>query len=243
MSSLQLTEIEKEQERSAYWKDAFDSMAERSKEMGEEMEAISKEVGCVFGSGIALRFVKQLRADLGKAHTRNEELIRSWDKASPTERQELDRLRRGWGPSTPTERQARQADLLDAKTTLSLAMEELVVPEGDISDGADLDERLNESYAQLSKGYQAICEKLQNLAGLERYETETLELLKGAETKRDRYYDALTEIRDAGTAHGMPAADMVEAMRDIAKGAIGPRKTIWAKDDRPGGFDGPTAAE
>lgn len=42
-----------------------------------------------------------------------------------------------------------------------------------------------------------------------------------AEVERDRMRVALTEIRNAGAAHSMPAADMVEAMRDIAKAALG----------------------
>jgi len=76
-----------------------------------ELAEICQELGCTTKPGVALRFAKEMRRDLGRAHQRHAELIQTWDEASPTERQELDRLRRGWGPSTPTERMARREDL------------------------------------------------------------------------------------------------------------------------------------
>ena len=120
-----------------------------------ERIAICAELGCVDGPGVPLRFVRDLRQHLGKAHARIAELIRSWDPATPTERQELDRLRRGWGPSSPTERERRRQDVTACLSALSVAMMNLAV-----SDDEDVPEpardRLDEAYERISKQYGAV---------------------------------------------------------------------------------------
>lgn len=85
----------------------------KAKTESEERKEICEELGCITEPGVPLRFVRGLREDLKRAYARNDELIRSWDAATLTERQELDRLRRGWGPSTPTTHMQRWADARD----------------------------------------------------------------------------------------------------------------------------------
>lgn len=127
-------------------------------EMRAELEAICKEVGCTTKPGVALRFVNELRRNLQRSYERQTELLRTWDDASLTERQELDRLRRGWGPSTPTERMARRTDLLAAMTAISHAMD-AVVPD-DKTDEDFTVERFQEAYDKLNKGYRVIIDLL-----------------------------------------------------------------------------------
>ena len=120
-----------------------------------ERIAICAELGCVDGPGVPLRFVRDLRQHLGKAHARIAELIRSWDPATPTERQELDRLRRGWGPSSPTERERRRQDVTACLSALSVAMADLAVSDDeDVPDPAR--DRLDEAYERISKQYRAV---------------------------------------------------------------------------------------
>lgn len=119
-----------------------------------DLGAICYELGCTTRPGVALRFVKELRRDLSRAHERHVELLRSWDAASLTERQELDRLRRGWGPSTPTERMARRTDLQAAMRTIQRAMD-AVLPDDKDEDDLTLD-HFQTAYDELSKGYRDI---------------------------------------------------------------------------------------
>lgn len=95
-----------------------------------ERKEICAELGCIDEPGVPLRFVKGLREDLSRAHAREVELLQTWDKATPTERQELDRLRRGWGPSTPTTHQKRWQDVRDCMTQIERAYE-LCSPDDD----------------------------------------------------------------------------------------------------------------
>lgn len=129
-----------------------------------ELAEICQELGCTTKPGVALRFAKELRRDLGKAHQRHVELIQTWDDASPTERQELDRLRRGWGPSTPTERMARRGDLISAMHSIEAAMT-AVLPDDKEEDGLTLD-HFQAAYDELSKAHKAIIALLQALPEL-----------------------------------------------------------------------------
>lgn len=94
-----------------------------------EWDEICEELGCIKEPGVALRFVKGLRADLSRASKRETELLKSWDTANLTERQELDRLRRGWGPSTPTTHMKRWRDVRDCMTKIQDVYELCDVPE------------------------------------------------------------------------------------------------------------------
>lgn len=129
-----------------------------------ELAQICNELGCTTAPGVALRFTKELRRDLGRAHERHTELVRSWDTASPTERQELDRMRRGWGPSTPTERMARREDLKAAMHSIEAAMT-AVLPD-DERDEEPSWEQLHAGYEVLSKAHREIIALLQALPEL-----------------------------------------------------------------------------
>lgn len=89
----------------------------------DERAAICSELGCINEPGVALRFIKQLREEVRKGNNRNLELLKSWDPISPTDKQELDRMRRGWGPSTPTERMSRREDLIAIRRFIDRAYE------------------------------------------------------------------------------------------------------------------------
>jgi hypothetical protein len=129
-----------------------------------ELAEICSELGCTAKPGVALRFAKELRRDLGKAHQRHVELIQTWDEASPTERQELDRLRRGWGPSTPTERMARRGDLQAAMRSIEAAMT-AVLPDDKEEDGLTLD-HFQSAYDELAKAHREIISLLHALPEL-----------------------------------------------------------------------------
>lgn len=94
-------------------------------DLARERMEICRALGCIDKPGVPKEFILKMMERLAKAHAREVELIRSWDKATPTERQELDRMRRGWGPSTPTERNRRHADVLGCLQVLSVAMADL----------------------------------------------------------------------------------------------------------------------
>lgn len=130
----------------------------------EELDAICQELGCTTKPGVALRFVKELRRDLIRAHERHIELLRTWDDASPTERQELDRLRRGWGPSTPTERMARRNDIMVAMQALSRSMD-AVVPDDKEDDDLTRD-HFQRAYDALSAGHLEIIKILHAIPAL-----------------------------------------------------------------------------
>jgi hypothetical protein len=129
-----------------------------------ELAEICAELGCTTAAGVALRFAKELRRDLGRAHARHVELIKTWDTASPTERQELDRLRRGWGPSTPTERMARRGDLQAAMRSIEDAMT-AVLPDEE-KDEEPTWEQLHAAYELLSKAHREVIALLQALPEL-----------------------------------------------------------------------------
>lgn len=129
-----------------------------------ELAEVCQELGCTTKPGVALRFAKELRRDLGRAHQRHVELIQTWDDASPTERQELDRLRRGWGPSTPTERMARRGDLIVAMHSIEAAMT-AVLPDDKEEDNLTLD-HFQAAYDELSKAHKAIIALLHALPEL-----------------------------------------------------------------------------
>lgn len=129
-----------------------------------ELAEICQELGCTTKPGVALRFAKEMRRDLGRAHQRHVELIQTWDEATPTERQELDRLRRGWGPSTPTERMARREDLKAAMHSIEAAMT-AVLPD-DKEEGEPTQEHFQAAYDELSKAHLAIIGLLQALPEL-----------------------------------------------------------------------------
>lgn len=130
----------------------------------DELDAICDEVGCTTKPGVALRFVKELRRDLRRAHERQTELLRTWDDASLTERQELDRLRRGWGPSTPTERMARRTDVMVAMQALSRAMD-AVVPDDKEDDDLTRD-HFQKAYDTLAAGHLEVIKILQAIPAL-----------------------------------------------------------------------------
>lgn len=130
----------------------------------EEIAAICQELGCTTKPGVALRFTKELRRDLGRAIERHVELLQSWDTASPTERQELDRLRRGWGPSTPTERMARREDLKSAMRSIESAMD-AVLPDDKGDDNLTLD-HFQAAYEVLSKAHSEVIALLHALPEL-----------------------------------------------------------------------------
>lgn len=123
--------------------DRFPAVAER--------EEFCAALGCTDKPGVPLRFVKELQARNSELWARVNELLRSWDKATPTERQELDRMRRGWGPSSPTERMRRRSDVVGCLQVISMAMTELTVSEED-EDAVPQDarERIDHAYGLLN---------------------------------------------------------------------------------------------
>lgn len=129
-----------------------------------ELAEICQELGCTTKPGVALRFAKELRRDLGVAHQRHIELIQTWDTASPTERQELDRLRRDWGPSTPTERMARREDLKAAMRSVEAAMT-AVLPD-DKEEGEPTQAHFQAAYDELAKAHREVIALLQALPEL-----------------------------------------------------------------------------
>lgn len=104
------------------------------------------------------------------AHERHIELIKTWDAASPTERQELDRLRRGWGPSTPTERMARRTDLQAAMRSIEDAMT-AVLPDEKGGDDLTID-HFQTAYDALSKSHRGIIALLHALPELSHQQDE-----------------------------------------------------------------------
>lgn len=129
-----------------------------------ELAEICQELGCTTAPGVALRFTKELRRDLGRAYERHTELVKTWDTATPTERQELDRLRRGWGPSSPTERMARRGDLQAAMRSIEEAMTS-VLPDEE-KDEEPTWEQLHAAYEVLSKAHREVIALLQALPEL-----------------------------------------------------------------------------
>lgn len=129
-----------------------------------ELAEICKVLGCTTAPGVALRFTQELRRDLGRAHERHNELVRTWDTASPTERQELDRMRRGWGPSTPTERMARRTDLQAAMRSVEEAMT-AVLPDEERDEEPTWGQQ-HAAYEVLSKAHREIIALLQALPEL-----------------------------------------------------------------------------
>jgi len=109
----------------------------------DERKEICAELCCIDEPGVALRFVKGLREDLKRAYARHDELIRSWDPATPTERQELDRLRRGWGPSTPTTHMQRWADARDFLNWIAEVEEAADIRDDDDGDPEDVETTLD----------------------------------------------------------------------------------------------------
>jgi hypothetical protein len=133
-------------------------------DLARERAEICRALGCVDKPGVPLEFILKLIQGNGDMHHRIVELIRSWDPATPTERQELDRMRRGWGPSTPTERNRRHQDVLGCLSVLSGALADLAAPdegEGEIPEAAS--EYIDAAYERLDKRHNemlAICNSL-----------------------------------------------------------------------------------
>lgn len=115
----------------------------KAKTESEERKEICEELGCITEPGVPLRFVRGLREDLKRAYARNDELIRSWDAATLTERQELDRLRRGWGPSTPTTHMQRWADARDFLNWIAEVEEAADIRDDDDGDPEDVETTLD----------------------------------------------------------------------------------------------------
>lgn len=130
----------------------------------EELAAICAVVGCQQKPGVALRFVSALRRDNERGYERQVELLRTWEDASLTERQELDRLRRGWGPSTPTERMARRIDLIAAMNAIEQAMHD-VVPDDKDEEALTLD-HFQAAYDKLHEAYRKTIALLQAIPDL-----------------------------------------------------------------------------
>ncbi|MEZ2410595.1 hypothetical protein AB6806_27740 [Bosea sp. RCC_152_1] len=125
-------------------------------EMTRERKAICEVLGCVDLPGVPLKFVREQRERLSKAWQREVELLRSWDDATITERQELDRMRRGWGPTTPTERMRRKADVQATMHCLSSALGDLTLSEEEAEAADDeVNKRLDEAYGRIYKQYVA----------------------------------------------------------------------------------------
>jgi hypothetical protein len=125
-------------------------------EMTRERKAMCEVLGCVDLPGVPLKFIREQRDRLSKAWQREVELLRSWDDASLTERQELDRMRRGWGPTTPTERMRRKDDVRAAMHCLSSALGDLTLSE-DEAEAVDQEvlDRLDAAYQTVHKQYVA----------------------------------------------------------------------------------------
>lgn len=130
--------------------------------LAAEYVAICRELGCIVRPGLALDFTKKLRTRLGEAHAREGDLIRMWDPATPTERQELDRMRRGWGPSSPTERERRRQNVAACVQALSIAMSEVTVAEDEEVE-EEVQERLDTAYDRLSKAHDTVLAVLREI--------------------------------------------------------------------------------
>ncbi|MGU3661044.1 hypothetical protein [Methylobacterium fujisawaense] len=142
--------------RAPLWEETAGAQAERAE--------ICRELGCVDKPGIPLMFVQQLRNQMGQANARTSELIRMWDPASHTERQELDRMRRGWGPSTPTERELRRSDVAACIRAVSIAMSDVTVSEEEADDvPEEARDRLDEAYERLSKVHTTLVETVRRI--------------------------------------------------------------------------------
>lgn len=128
----------------------------------EDYAAICEELGCIEKPGVPLRFIQEMRKSLTAAGERIDWLLRSWDDATITERQELDRMRRGWGPTTPTERMLRHRDLRDCMQALSGALTDLTTPEDENAD-PKVEARIQEAYDRVNKRYLASLEILRRL--------------------------------------------------------------------------------
>lgn len=148
------------------WLEGFDHA-----NASEQITAICAELGCTTAPGVALRFTKELRRDLTRAHERHIELLRSWDDANLTERQELDRLCRGWGPSSPTERMARRTDLRAAMTVIERAMD-AVLPDDKEDEDLTL-AHFQTAYDHLIEGYRSIIALMQAIPDLTDADTPT----------------------------------------------------------------------
>jgi cellobiose-specific phosphotransferase system component IIA len=111
-----------------------------------DLGEICKELGCTTAPGVALRFAKELRRDLGRAHQRHVELIQTWDDASPTERM------------------ARRTDLQAAMRSIEAAMTS-VLPDEE-KDEEPTWEQLQVAYDRLSKAHREIIDLLQALPEL-----------------------------------------------------------------------------
>jgi hypothetical protein len=130
----------------------------------DELAAICAVVGCQQKPGVALRFVSELRRDNQRGYERQVELLRTWEDASLTERQELDQLRRGWGPSTPTERMARRDDLIIALRAVEQAMQD-VMPDDKDEEELSLD-HFQVAYDKLRAAHLVIIDLLQAIPDL-----------------------------------------------------------------------------
>ncbi|MCX5516174.1 hypothetical protein C3941_19480 [Kaistia algarum] len=127
-----------------------------------EYAEICKELGCVQKPGVAIKFIRNLRIELQHTYARNVEIMRLWDNASPTELQELDRLRRGWGPSTPTERQARHHDLIECMQAFLIALSDLSLPE-EVEVSEEAQKAFDAAYDRVQGGYVAVIALIQKM--------------------------------------------------------------------------------
>lgn len=130
-----------------------------------ERAEICKVLGCVDKPGVPLRFVQDLIKRNSDQWARINELLRSWDKANPTERQELDRMRRGWGPSSPTERMYRRENVASCLRAIEAAMGELTVSEEESeSVPSEAQIYLDAAHAGLARHQETIIGLLQGIA-------------------------------------------------------------------------------
>jgi hypothetical protein len=121
-------------------------------DLARERMEICRALGCVDKPGVPLEFVKRQLENYAEVWARNTQLIRSWDPATLTERQELDRMRRGWGPSSPTERNRRHRDVKACLAVLSSAMMDVTFADEDaIEMPEEAQQRLDEAYNRLDK--------------------------------------------------------------------------------------------
>jgi hypothetical protein len=162
MTSLSYKEIVNKLARAAAAEASLAAANAEIERLREERAAVCKELGCVAKPGVALTFVKALRKEARRQYAQNVEIMRSWDAASPTELQELDRLRRGWGPSTPTERQARHADLLACVQAFSIALTDLALPE-EIEVTEEAQKAFDAAYDRVYAGYITVLEVSQKM--------------------------------------------------------------------------------
>lgn len=122
-----------------------------------ERAEICKVLGIVDRPGVPLKHVIDILDRKAKAYAREVAVLRMWDPANLTERQELDRLRRGWGPSSPTERMRRRKDVNGCIQALTGALTELAVPEEDMEAlGDEANAYIEAAHDRLQKHYTAI---------------------------------------------------------------------------------------